>query len=88
MVRNTKFPVFQDTGDNATLNVDYGITYWISQGAPASKIVLGTAAYGRCYRLDSTANTGMYAPASQPGSPGPYTYAAGFLGYNEVIINY
>ncbi|KAA0195440.1 hypothetical protein HAZT_HAZT008073 [Hyalella azteca] len=74
----------QDTGDNAFLNVDYAINYWLQLGAPASKLVLGTATYGRCFRLDSSDSTGMYAPASQPGSAGPYTRSPGFLGYNEV----
>ncbi|KAF2367148.1 Chitin binding domain [Trinorchestia longiramus] len=78
------YPYPEDTGGNVYLNVDFAINYWIDLGAPRSKLVLGTATYGRCFRLDSTSNTGMYAPASQPGSAGPYTRSPGFLGYNEL----
>lgn len=74
----------EDLGDEANFNADFAVQYWISLGAPASKLVLGTPTYGRCWRLDSIENHGMLAPASQPGSAGPYTRSPGFLGYNEV----
>ncbi|XP_050706154.1 chitinase-3-like protein 1 [Eriocheir sinensis] len=73
-----------DTGANAYLNQDSAVNYWITQGMPAKKISQGVPLYGRCWTLSSSPNTGYYAPASQPGAPGPYTNQAGFLGYNEI----
>ena len=40
--------------------------------------------YGRSFRLASSSNNGMGAPAVGAGSPGPLTQAAGVLAYYEV----
>lgn len=45
---------------------------------------MGVATYGRCFTLADPGNTQLYAPTKDPGLPGPYTRAPGFLGYNEV----
>lgn len=73
-----------DTGDNLFFNVDYAVHYWLDNGAPKDKLVVGMPLYGRCWSLDSDADTGFYAPASQPGNPGPWTGSPGFMGYNEI----
>ena len=60
---------------------------WQERGAPADKLVMGIASYGRGWSLASTANTGVGAagnPASLPSTPGKYTAAAGFLSYYEI----
>ncbi len=63
---------------------EHAINYWISQGAPASKLNLGFGTYGRGFTLDDPAQNGFYAPAREGIPGGPYTNTAGFWGYNEV----
>ncbi|XP_071539684.1 chitinase-3-like protein 1 isoform X2 [Panulirus ornatus] len=75
-----------DTGDNAYLNVDFAVNYWINGGMPSSKIALGVPLYGRCWSLDSPVDHGYYAPANQPGRPGSFTNSPGFMGYNEICV--
>lgn len=57
--------------------------YWKDQGAPAEKLMVGFATYGRTFRTASAAH-GVGAPASGPASAGPYTREAGFWSYYEV----
>jgi len=78
------FPGDENIEGQENFNVDFGIQQWLKKGAPASKLVLGAPLYGRCWTLDDPSVHGMLAPASQPGRAGPYTYSAGFLGYNEM----
>ncbi|XP_071539685.1 chitinase-3-like protein 1 [Panulirus ornatus] len=75
-----------DTGDNVYLNQDFAVNYWIDGGMPSTKITLGVPLYGRCWSLSSEAEHGYYAPATQPGRPGPYTNTPGFMGYNEICV--
>ena len=60
------------------------MNYWLSNGAPAEKIVLGIPFYGRSFTLDDPSNTKIGAAASSPGLAGPYTQQEGTLGYNEI----
>jgi chitinase len=72
----------QDSGDNANLNVDWAAKYWVQQGAPKDKIVVGMPLYGRSFTLTGSA-TGIGAPAG-PGASGTYTREAGYLAYYEI----
>ena len=60
--------------------------YWRDQGAPAQKLNLGLAAYGRAFDL-STASSDVGAPANGPGEEGCYTGEAGFWAAYEVNCN-
>jgi chitinase len=65
------------------LNVDASIKYWLANGAPKKKLILGMPLYGRSFSL---ANPADYKPGAQhqgPGMPGPFTNTPGMLGYNE-----
>ncbi|XP_068242072.1 acidic mammalian chitinase-like [Palaemon carinicauda] len=63
----------KDEGRALTLNQDYAVNYWIEKGAPKEKLVLGLPFHAHTYTLDSAAETGIYAPASNPGpSEGGY----------------
>ncbi|XP_067001763.2 chitinase-3-like protein 1 [Anabrus simplex] len=72
------------TPEAQALNVNASIHYWIENGATPSKIVLGMGTYGRSFSLPSAGLVGPGAPASGPGSAGPYTRESGMLGYNEI----
>uniref|UniRef100_A0A182U402 GH18 domain-containing protein n=1 Tax=Anopheles melas TaxID=34690 RepID=A0A182U402_9DIPT len=80
-------PLFAGPSDQndfqRTLNVQHSINYWLSQGAPASKLVLGVPAYGRTFTLANSAVNGLRAPAEGPGRPGPYTSQYGYIAYHE-----
>uniref|UniRef100_A0A3B4VJ15 chitinase n=1 Tax=Seriola dumerili TaxID=41447 RepID=A0A3B4VJ15_SERDU len=76
-------PLFQgsqDTGDKINSN-----TYWRDQGAPAHKLNLGIASYGRVYTVASHCG-GVGAPVSGPGTEGTYTQMEGLLAYYEVKL--
>ncbi|XP_031701638.1 chitinase-3-like protein 1 [Anarrhichthys ocellatus] len=75
----------QDTGDEIYLNTDYAMRYWRDQGAPAHKLNLGLAAYGRAFDL-STASSDVGAPANGPGEEGCYTGEEGFWASYETCL--
>ncbi len=54
----------------ATLNIDYVIDYWISNGAPREKLMLGMATYGRTFRLEKASKTKAGNTAVGPGTAG------------------
>lgn len=74
------------------LNVCYmlvqnsSVHYWIENGAPRDKLVLGMGTYGRGVTLDNPKENGIYAPGNAPLRAGPYTREKGFWGYNEVNL--
>jgi chitinase len=84
------------TGHNAALkpyenppvpnpgNIQTAVEYWLSQGAPPSKINLGIPFYGITYNLTDPAQNGVGAPVSGVGIGGQYTIQPGIIGYNEV----
>ncbi|XP_037825720.1 acidic mammalian chitinase-like [Lucilia sericata] len=65
-------------------NVQSAINYWLEQGAPASKLVLGLAFYGRSFELSDPQQKSVGSPTKGPGTAGPYTRQAGYMGYNEI----
>ncbi|KZS05680.1 Chitotriosidase-1 [Daphnia magna] len=78
-------PAF-DIGSDSLLNANWTINYWISNGVPRSKIIMGMPLYGRGFVLDNAAVNGFYAPAALPIPEGPYTRQNGTWGYNEVNL--
>jgi len=67
-----------------TFNVNHSIHFWISEGAPREKLILGIGSYGRGVLLDNESQHGLYAPGSQPLPQGPFTREVGYWGYNEI----
>ncbi|XP_048408803.1 acidic mammalian chitinase-like isoform X1 [Stegostoma tigrinum] len=72
-----------DMGANAKSNVIYAANYWIRNGLPAKKMIIGFPTFGRTFTL-KTSNGSVGAAATGPGPPGSYTREAGFLAYYEV----
>jgi chitinase len=69
------------------LNIDASVNYWIQQGAPKQKLILGMPLYGRTFMMANAQNQKPGAPITGPGPAGPYTRQQGMLGYNEVCVN-
>ncbi|XP_040278137.1 acidic mammalian chitinase-like [Bufo bufo] len=72
------------TGANSYLNVDYVMNYWLNNGAPASKLIVGFPTYGHTFILSNPSNTAIGAPTSGAGPEGPYTRQSGFWAYYEI----
>lgn len=58
--------------------------HWLQKGTPANKLILGMPTYGRSFSLASSSDTGVGAPVTGPGTPGPFTREGGLLAYYEV----
>ncbi|XP_043255023.1 chitinase-3-like protein 1 [Colletes gigas] len=69
------------------LNIDAAVRYWLSEGAPPEKLILGVPSYGRSFTLANANDNGIGALATGPGIAGPYTREQGSLGYNEICAN-
>ncbi|GAB6024069.1 hypothetical protein CHUAL_008782 [Chamberlinius hualienensis] len=76
-------PQEQNT-DNQYANLNFSINYWLNSGASQNKLVVGMPLYGHTFTLANSQNYGIYAAATGPGLPGPYTGESGFFGYNEI----
>ncbi|XP_022917654.2 probable chitinase 10 isoform X1 [Onthophagus taurus] len=70
--------------DVVYFNSNFTINYWIDQGVPRRKIVMGMPMYGQAFQLEKADNHGLNAPAPGPGQAGEFTRAAGFLAYYEI----
>ncbi|XP_059163004.1 chitotriosidase-1-like [Physella acuta] len=73
----------QDERDR-TYNLDFAASYWVSQGCPRDKLVIGLITYGRSFTLSNPSVFGLKAPVNGPGQPGLYTGEAGFMSFYEV----
>lgn len=76
-------PLYKRDSDVYNFYADFAVSYWLNEGAPAGKLVLGVPLYGRSFTL-TTSKTAPPAPASGPGTAGPITQEAGFLSYLEI----
>ncbi|ETN66512.1 brain chitinase and chia [Anopheles darlingi] len=61
-----------------------GVRHWMSNGCPASKIVLGVPLFGRTYTLADSGSHGLAARSTGPGTSGPYTRDPGYRAYFEI----
>ncbi|XP_072504253.1 chitotriosidase-1 isoform X2 [Notamacropus eugenii] len=73
-----------EQGGATEANIDFAVNYWLEKGAPSDKVILGMPTYGRSFTLSSPSNTGVGAPVSGAGTPGPFTKEGGVLAYYEV----
>jgi len=68
-------------------NTDFTMKYWMENGAPANKLVMGMPLYGQAFTLNDQSKAGLNAQANQKGQAGQFTRAAGFLAYYEICHN-
>ncbi|XP_050356717.1 chitinase-3-like protein 1 [Nymphalis io] len=81
-------PLHRSEGDENVVRdqlntVDVALEYWLGQGCPPEKLVLGLPFYGHTFQLANVHNNGVGASANGPGLAGPYTSTSGTIGYNE-----
>ncbi|XP_044316703.1 probable chitinase 10 isoform X2 [Drosophila rhopaloa] len=78
-------PLYQVEGDaNPHFNGNFSILYWLDQGAPAGKILMGMPMYGQSFSLANQKQWSLNDKSVGPGQAGTYTRAGGFLAYYEV----
>lgn len=67
-------------------NVHSFIRYWLQNGTPGSKIVVGIPAFARTWKLTDESEAAGVPPvtAEGPGAEGPHTNIPGLLSYAEV----
>lgn len=77
---------YDETEESKMYNVNASINYYLDQGAPRSKLVMGIPLYGRSFTLLDRLWTDINSPIKGSGFYGPYTLTKGFVAYNEVRI--
>ncbi|PVD32658.1 hypothetical protein C0Q70_08103 [Pomacea canaliculata] len=78
---------YLDQGDRRELCMNWTTQYWLSQGAPREKLILGLATYGMTYTLVNPAINGLMAPAYGGGRGAQYTQEYGIMAFYEVCEN-
>jgi len=78
------YPRFAEQGANRYLNMDWAANYWIEQGCPKEKLIIGMATYGRGFTLVDAGKSAYGDATKGPAAAGPYTREAGFIAYYEV----
>ena len=66
---------------------EWAANYWVDNGCPKDKLIIGIPSYGRSFTLTSASDHGLGASAKSSGLAGTYTGEAGFLAYYEVCFH-
>jgi len=69
---------------NYPLSVSWAVQYWLDAGAPASKLTIGLATYGRGWKLSDPDVMGYNANTREACSEGESTKEAGYRSYYEI----
>lgn len=78
-------PLYYVEGDtNPYFNGNYSIHYWLDQGTPPSKLIMGMPLYGQSFTLANQNARSLNDKSIGPGQAGTYTRAGGFLAYYEI----
>lgn len=62
------YPRKNESPDQAKLSVSWAVNFWLAQGCPKEKLLVGLSLYGRSFTHSGNKNLG--APATGPGSQG------------------
>ncbi|CAK9826483.1 Chitinase-like protein Idgf4 [Anthophora retusa] len=79
-------PIYESYGREPHDNVHASMGYWLDNGTPGSKIVVGIPTFARTWKLTSDSQISGVPPivAEGPGAEGPHTNMPGILSYAEV----
>ncbi|XP_032675832.1 chitinase-3-like protein 1 isoform X2 [Odontomachus brunneus] len=80
------YPRTGETGNDLKLNVDECVNYWLNNGCPPHKLIVGVPFYARTFTLADRTKTGLGAPTTGPGTAGQWTRENGMFGYNEICV--
>lgn len=79
-------PLYTTRGDNKYYSASAMAEYYLAQGLPGEKLLLGVPTYGRSWRLADRSKHGLHAPAAGKGSPGPYRHITGVYAYPDTCM--
>ncbi|CAO1341904.1 unnamed protein product [Diamesa tonsa] len=79
-------PLYAGPDENKQVNADACLKYWINNGCPRDKIILGIPTFGRSFTLKNPNKNGIGAPINGAGTAG-LSGEAGHLGFNEICVN-
>ncbi|XP_012226314.1 chitinase-like protein Idgf4 isoform X2 [Linepithema humile] len=79
-------PVYGSYGRGVDENIDAATRYWLENGTPGTKVVVGIPTYARTWKLTDESQISGVPPivTDGPGAPGPHTNEPGLLSYAEV----
>ncbi|XP_055640235.1 chitinase-like protein Idgf4 [Toxorhynchites rutilus septentrionalis] len=79
-------PIYEPTDRVVGNNIEAEVKYWLTGGAPSSKLVVGIPTFGRGWKLaDDSGITGVPPIRTDgPSPPGPYTGIPGRYSWAEV----
>merc|ERR1712198_114793 len=77
-------PLYGRSDEDPMFNVNDTVNWYIDEGAPSMKILLGLGLYGRGWEMTLSGEEGIYCPARGPIEPGPLLNTEGIWGYNEI----
>lgn len=70
--------------DNGELSINHTVNYWIRNGVPSEKLILGIPSFGQSRNLVNAENFGLNVQTTGPGLVGPWTKTPGTLAYYEI----
>ncbi|OAD57983.1 Chitinase-like protein Idgf4 [Eufriesea mexicana] len=79
-------PIYESYGRVPEDNIDSPTRYWLENGTPGYKIVVGIPTFARTWKLTSDSQISGVPPivTDGPGAEGPHTNTPGLLSYAEV----
>ncbi|XP_072391421.1 chitinase-like protein Idgf4 [Diabrotica undecimpunctata] len=79
-------PLYELIDRRGDENIDAWVKYWLSNGTPSKKLLLGIPTYGRTWHLKGAAKVDEFpiTDLNGPGDAGPLTKEAGLLSYPEI----
>ncbi|XP_067664594.1 chitinase-3-like protein 2 [Haliotis asinina] len=80
-------PSHVDEGERKSLCQSWTVQYWLDQGVPKRKLILGLATYGMSYTLQHPWQTWLGANATGGGKAGRMTREKGILAFYEICEN-